>query len=49
MFLTDFVVREGEKLRLRAGANERLVHRIKTGGRGELTQDPAHIAELRPN
>ena len=48
-FLNGFVVREGEKVGIRAAANERLVDIVKKVERGELQQDPRHISELRLN
>jgi len=48
-FLNGFVVREGAKAGLGARANERLVDIVKRVERGELTQDPRHITELRLN
>jgi len=40
---------EGEKVGIRAAANERLVDIVKKVERGELKQDPRHITELRLN
>jgi 2-dehydropantoate 2-reductase len=48
-FLNGFVVREGEQVGIHARANERLVDIVKKVERGELTQDPRHITELRLN
>jgi 2-dehydropantoate 2-reductase len=48
-FLNGFVVREGEQVGMQARANERLVDVVKRVERGELKQDPRHIAELRLN
>jgi 2-dehydropantoate 2-reductase len=48
-FLNGFVVREGEKAGIHARANERLVDIVKKVEKGELKQDPRHIAELRLN
>src|SRR5665213_3645348 len=48
-FLNGFVVREGERAGIHARANERLVDIVKKVERGELQQDPRHIAELRLN
>jgi 2-dehydropantoate 2-reductase len=48
-YLNGFVVREGEKAGIRAAANERLVDIVKRVEKGELKQDPRHIAELRLN
>jgi 2-dehydropantoate 2-reductase len=48
-YLNGFVFREGEQVGIRAAANERLVDIVKKVERGELKQDPRHIAELRLN
>src|SRR5271166_1006438 len=48
-FLNGFVVREGQQVGIQARANERLVDIVKKVERGELKQDPRHIADLRLN
>ncbi len=48
-FLNGFVVREGTRAGIQARANERLVDIVKKVEKGELKQDPRHIAELRLN
>ena len=48
-YLNGFVVREGDKVGIRAAANERLVDIVKKVEKGELKQDPKHITELRLN
>jgi 2-dehydropantoate 2-reductase len=48
-YLNGFVVREGEKVGLRAPANAALVDIVKKVERGDLEPDPRHITELRLN
>jgi 2-dehydropantoate 2-reductase len=48
-FLNGYVVREGAKVGLAAGANAALTDIVKRVEKGELKPDPAHILDLRLN
>ena len=48
-FLNSFVVRESEKVGLSCSANAVLTDIVKRVERNELSLDPRHITELRPN
>jgi 2-dehydropantoate 2-reductase len=48
-FLNGYVVREGEKVGIKARANAVLTDIVKRVEKGELKQDPRHIEELRLN
>jgi 2-dehydropantoate 2-reductase len=48
-FLNGYVVREGEKVGIKARANAVLTDIVKRVEKGELKPDPRHIEELRLN